>query len=272
MRIALCQLVSSPRKSENLDAGRRAIREARRRGADVALLPEVFMAYIAPHDPVVAAEVAEPVDGPFVAGLAAEARAQRLYVGCGIWEAAPGERVRAFNTAVLLGPDGSLVLRYRKTHLYDAFGYRESDRIVAADEPPAVARTPLGTFGLLVCYELRFPELARVVALAGADVLLLPSAWVAGVLKEYHWTTLLAARAIENTIFVAGANQTGNISVGRSRLVDPMGMTLAEAGEEPCVIAGDVDLERIARVREKLPALRHRREEMYAMREAGALR
>lgn len=272
MRIALCQVVSSPRKSDNLEAARRAIQEAARRGADLALLPEVFMAYIGPRDPVAAAEVAEPLDGPFVAGLAAEARARRLYVGCGVWEAAPGERARAFNTAVLLGPDGSLLLRYRKTHLYDAFGYRESDRIVPGDEPPGVARTSIGTFGLLVCYELRFPELARVVALAGADVLLLPSAWVAGALKEHHWTTLLAARAIENTIFVAGADQVGNVFAGRSRLVDPMGVTLAEGGEDPGVIVGDVDLERIARVREKLPALRHRRERLYATREASARR
>ncbi len=272
MRIALCQLVSSPRKAENLEAARLAIQGARSRGADVALLPEVFMAYIGPRDPVTAAEVAEPVDGPFVAGLAAEARAQRLYVGCGIWEKAPGERARAFNTAVLLGPDGGLLLRYRKTHLYDAFGYRESDRIVPGDEAPGVARTPLGAFGLLVCYELRFPELARMVALAGADVLSLPAAWVAGALKEYHWTTLLAARAIENTIFVAGADQAGNVFVGRSRLVDPMGVTLAEGGEDPGVIVGDVDLERVTRVREKLPTLRHRRGDLYATREASAIR
>jgi len=270
MRIALCQLVSSPRKPENLDAARRALQEAKRRGADVALLPEVFMAYHPPNDPVTAAEVAEPVDGPFVAGLAAEARAQRLYVGCGISETAPGERVRAFNTTILLGPDGDLLLRYRKTHLYDAFGYRESDRTVPGDEPPGVVRTPLGTFGLLVCYEVRFPELARTVALAGADVLLLPAAWVAGGLKEFHWTTLVAARAIENTMYVAAADQVGNIFAGRSRLVDPMGVTLVDGGEDPGVIVGDVDLERIARVREKLPALRHRREELYAPRGVAA--
>jgi deaminated glutathione amidase len=272
MRIALCQLGSSPSKPENLDAARRALRDAKQRGADVALLPEVFMAFLAPNDPVTAAEVAEPVDGPFVSALAAEARALGLYVGCGIWETAPGEAARAFNTTVLLGPSGDLLLRYRKTHLFDAFGYRESDRIVPGSEPPGVVRTPLGTFGLLVCYELRFPELARLVTLAGADVLLLPAAWAAGTLKEDHWTTLLAARAIENTIFVAGADQVGNTFAGRSRLVDPMGVTLVDGGEEPGVFIGDVDLERIARVREKLPALRHRRESLYARPEVGARR
>jgi len=263
MRIALCQLVSSPKKSENLNAAVQAIGEAKRRGADLALLPEVFMAFLHPKDPTTAAEIAEPVDGPFVSALAAEARAQHLYVGCGLWEQVPGERVRALNTTVLLGPDGRLVLAYRKTHLYDAFGYRESDRIVAGNEPPGVVRTPLGTFGLLVCYELRFPELTRRLALAGAEVLLLPAAWIAGPLKESHWNALIQARAIENTIFVAAANQTGNVCTGRSMLVDPMGVSVVNGGEEAGVIAGDIDLARIARVREKLPVLQHRREALY---------
>jgi len=263
MRIALCQLVASRNKSENLEAALRALGEARRRGADLALLPEVFMAFIHPKDAVKPAEVAEPVDGPFVSGLAAEARAQGLYVGCGLWETAPGERVRAFNTTVLIGPDGRVLLAYRKTHLYDAFAFRESDLIVAGAEPPETVATPLGTFGLLVCYELRFPELTRRVALAGADVLLLPAAWIAGPLKDEHWSTLIKARAIENTIYVAAANQTGNVSTGKSMLVDPMGVAVADGGEEPGVIVGDVDRERIARVREKLPLLDQRREALY---------
>jgi predicted amidohydrolase len=263
MRVALCQLVASRTKSENLDAAVRALREARRRGADLALLPEVFMAFIHPKDAVKPADVAEPLDGPFVAGLAAEARSQRLYVGCGLWETAPGERVRSFNTTVLIGPDGRVLLAYRKTHLYDAFAFHESDLIVAGNEPPEAVATPLGTLGLLVCYELRFPELTRRLALAGADVLLLPAAWIAGPLKDEHWTTLVKARAIENTIYVAAANQTGNVSTGKSMLVDPMGVAVADAGEEPGVVVGDVDPGRIARVREKLPLLDQRREALY---------
>jgi predicted amidohydrolase len=272
VRIALCQLVSSPKKSENLGAALQAIREAKRRGADLALLPEVFMAFLHPNEPATAADVAEPVDGPFVSALGTEARAQRLYVACGLWETAPGERDRAFNTTVLLGPDGTRLLSYRKTHLYDAFAFRESDRVVPGHEAPDVVRTPLGTLGLLVCYELRFPELARRAALAGADVLLIPSAWIAGPLKEQHWATLLAARAIENTIFVAAANQTGNISVGRSMLVDPMGVPVVEAGEEAGVFTGDAELARIGRVREKLPLLRQRREALYAPPAVGLRR
>jgi len=143
---------------------------------------------------------------------------------------------------------------------------------VPGNAPPEVVRTPLGTFGLLVCYELRFPELSRRLALAGADVLLLPAAWVAGALKEHHWTTLLRARAIENTMFVAAADQAGNVFVGRSMLVDPMGIAVAAGGEEPGLVVGDADIERIARVRETLPVLQHRREDVYTPPAIGARR
>jgi predicted amidohydrolase len=264
MRIALCQLASSARKEDNLHAARHALREARRGGADLALLPEIFMAFLERGDAVTPAGVAEPLDGPFVSALAQEARALGLHVGCGIWETVPGEHRRAYNTAVLLGPDGGLLLAYRKSHLYDAFGMRESDRIVPGDEAPRVVRTSLGVVGLLVCYEIRFPEIARILALDGADVILLPSAWVAGPLKEHHWLTLVQARAIENTVFIAAADQVKNIYCGRSMLVDPMGVVLASGGEEEGLILGEADPSRIARVRETLPALRHRRAEIYA--------
>jgi predicted amidohydrolase len=264
VRIALCQLPSSPEKEENCTAARRAIAEARGRGADLVLLPEVFMAYLDRHSPVTPGQVAEPLDGPFVSALAREARAHRLYVACGVWETALGEAARAFNTAVLLGPDGDVLLAYRKTHLYDAFGFRESDRIVPGGEPPRVVRTPLGVLGLLICYEIRFPELPRLLALAGAEVLLVPAAWVAGPLKEDHWTTLLRARALENTVYVAASDQVGPVFVGRSMLVDPLGVIVAGAGEDPGLVLGEVDLERIATARDRLPLLQQRREEIYS--------
>ena len=263
MRIALGQLAASIRKEENLDAARRAVRDARRGGADLLLLPELFMAFLTPRSGVAPASVAEALDGPFVSALGREAAAQGLYVGCGVWEAVPGETARAHNTAVLLGPDGSLVLSYRKTHMYDAFGYRESELTVPGEQAPRTVRTPLGTLGLLVCYELRFPELSRMLALDGADLILLPSAWIAGPLKEAHWATLVAARAIENTVFVAAADQTGPTRVGCSRLVDPMGVVVAAGGEAEGLVFGDVDPGRIARVRESLPSLGQRREEIY---------
>ncbi len=264
MRIALGQLAASAQKEENLEAARRAVRDARSGGADLLLLPELFMAFLTPQSGIPPAAAAEPLDGPFVSTLAREARAHSLFIGCGVWESVPGERTRAHNTAVLLGPDGSLLLSYRKTHLYDAFGFRESDLTVPGDRAPRTVRTALGTFGLLVCYELRFPELARMLALDGADVILLPSAWIAGPLKEAHWTTLIGARAIENTLFIAAADQAGDRRIGCSRLVDPMGVALASGGEAADIIFGTIDLARIDQVREKLPSLHQRREEIYA--------
>ena len=272
MRIALGQLAASSRKDDNLESARRAIRDARHGGADLLLLPEVFMAFLTPRSGIPAAAVAEPLDGPFVSTLAREARAHNLYVGCGLWESVPGERTRAHNTAVLLGPDGSLLLSYRKTHLYDAFGFRESDLTAPGDLAPRTVRTALGSLGLLVCYELRFPELTRMLALDGADVILLPSAWIAGPLKEEHWATLIAARAIENTVFVAAADQAGDNRVGCSRLVDPMGVVVCSGGETEGLVFGDVDLARIPRVREKLPSLHQRREDIYAQTRAFTAR
>ena len=270
MRIALGQLTSSPRKDETLNAALRAVREARRAGADLLLLPEIFMAFLDRSAGVTRASVAEPLDGPFVSAVAREARAHHLHVACGVWETAPGEQVRAYNTTVLLGPDGSLLLSYRKSHLYDAFGYHESAQVVPGESAPRTVRTSLGVLGLLVCYELRFPELARMLALDGAEVILVPAAWVAGALKEDHWETLLRARAIENTVFIAATDQVGNIYAGGSRIVDPMGVVVAGAGETEALVTGDVDLSRIAGVREKLPVLRQRREEIYTQRRAPA--
>src|SRR6516162_5570390 len=266
MRIALGQLAATMHKEENLELARRAIRDARAGGADLLLFPEVFMAFFPPRSGATPASLAEPLDGPFVTALATEARAHNLYVGCGVWETAAGERTRAHNTALLLGPDGSLLLSYRKTHMYDAFGYRESDLCVPGERGPRTVRTPIGRFGLLVRYELRFPELRRMLALDGADVILLPAAWIAGPLKEAHWATLIGARAIENTVFVGAATQTGEHRVGGSRLVDPMGVVLAGGGEAEGLVFGDVDLGRIDQVREKLPSLGQRSEEIYAQR------
>src|SRR6202008_399878 len=128
---------------------------------------------------------------------------------------------------VVLDAGGRLVATYRKIHLYDSFGFRESDRLVGGELSPVVV--PVGdlTLGLMTCYDVRFPEMGRLLVDAGADVLLVPAAWVKGPLKEAHWSTLLHARAIENTGYVVGAGQTGRVCAGCSEIVDPMGVTLA---------------------------------------------
>ncbi|MDU4962358.1 MAG: carbon-nitrogen hydrolase family protein [Sporomusaceae bacterium] len=261
MRIAIAQLISSPDKQANLAKAQQSVARAKALGADLVLIPETFMAYPAKDAPYAA--VAEAVNGPFAAGLAEAARENGIYVVCGMYEAKDGEDVRAYNTTLVFDRDGRLLHSYRKTHLYDAFAYQESKSVIAGNEPLTLFETEFGRIGLLVCYEIRFPEIARQYVLQGADLLLVPTAWVAGALKEEQFEILLRARAIENTVYVCAADQTGNIFSGRSMVIDPLGIIVASTGEEEAIFVAEIDLERIKRVRDKLPCLGHRRPELY---------
>lgn len=266
MKVAIAQLTSSLDKDANLQKAMDYIARAKAKGADFVILPEMYMATATPQSGVQPAAVAEPLDGPFVSGLAKAAREQGIYVICGVFEAIGEDPNRAYNTTVFLNRSGELIQAYRKTHLYDAFSYKESDFIAAGDNPYQVVETEFGKVGLMVCYEVRFPEIARQFALQGADILFMPAGWVAGAMKEDHWETLVRARAIENTMFVCAADLAGNIFSGRSLIVDPMGVVLASGGEEETLIAAELDLERISRVRGKLPSVANRRPEFYTLK------
>src|SRR6478609_7972931 len=163
---------------------------------------------------------------------------------------------RPFNTLVLRGAAHA---SYRKIHLYDSFGYRESDRLSAGDPVPVVV--DLGGFGvgLMTCYDLRFPELARRLVDLGAEVLVVPAAWVAGPRKVEHWRTLARARAVENTVFVVAAGQPGPRYAGHSLVVDPLGDVLAEAGEGEEVQTATLTREVLEDARRTNPSLANRR-------------
>jgi deaminated glutathione amidase len=263
MKIAIAQLTPGADKSANLDKARDYIAAAKARGADLILIPELYMAYLPAGSTVSKADVAEPLDGPFVTGLAEAARENAIHVICGVIESKPGETARAYNTTVFFDRAGKLLQVYRKTHLYDAFARKESDTIIPGAEPVQVVDTEFGKVGVFVCYELRFPEIARKLAVEGADILFLPTAWVAGAMKEDHLHTLLRARAIENTVYICAADQVGNIYSGRSIVVDPMGVVVASAGEEEALFVAEIDPERIRRVRNVNPCVRDRRPELY---------
>jgi predicted amidohydrolase len=263
MRVGLAQYGATPDKAANLARAVEVVAEAARRGVDLVVFPEVFM-YRWEEGAGPLAAAAEPLDGPFVRAVAAAAARHRLHVVMGVVERAPGEAVRAYNAAVLIGPDGTVLGAYRKVHLFDAFGHRESDRIVPGSAPPPVVTTALGRVGLQICYDIRFPEWTRLLALAGAEVVAMPASWVAGHMKEDHWITLVRARAVENTVWIAAADQVRADRPGRSLVVDPMGVVVADGGEEPGLVVAEIDLARLRRVREKLPALEHRRPELYA--------
>ncbi len=264
MRVGVGQFAAGRDVRRNRERVVELIRRAGDAGADLVVLPEASQhPFGGPADRL--ADVAEPLDGPFATAVAEAAAAAGLVAVAGMFESIPGDE-RVFNTVVAAGPRGPLG-HYRKLHLFDALGWRESDRIRAAgldpaDPAAALLTLDLGelTVGVLTCYDLRFPELARALVDAGATLLALPSAWVAGPLKEAHWLTLVTARAIENTCYVAAADQAPRDYAGQSVVVDPMGVPLARLGEvDGAVAVAEVSAERVKAVREVLPTLNHRR-------------
>jgi predicted amidohydrolase len=270
MRVGLAQYGATSDKAANLARALEVAAEARRRDVDLLVFPEVFM-YRRPADETVPpAEIAETLDGPFMRGVRGAAVEHGLHLVMGLSERAPHETYRAYNTAVLVSPAGEHLAVYRKVHLYDSLGGTESKVIVPGHEPPPVVETPLGRIGLQICYDVRFPEWSRILALQGAEIIVMPTSWVSGPLKEEHWVTLVRARAIENTCWFAAADQIRPDRVGRSLLVDPMGVVVADGGEEPGLIVADIDPERVRRVRDKLLTLAHRRPELYVMPDAAA--
>ncbi|HEY1133132.1 MAG TPA: carbon-nitrogen hydrolase family protein [Nocardioides sp.] len=258
MKIALCQMLTTEDKEANFDQMRRLAADAVARGADLLVFPEFAMFELpAMSQDFVAA--AEPLDGPFAGQVAQLAKEHGVAIVYGLVETSP-DPDRAYNSLLVLGPDGERVAAYRKQHLYDAFGYKESEFIRPGDlDAPETFTVDGVTVGLLTCYDLRFPEAARRVVDAGAEVVLYPASWVPGPRKEFHWKSLLLARAIENTVFVAGVSQAPPMGVGSALAVDPMGSTIAELAEAVDVTVFDVDTARIDVVRASNPSLANRR-------------
>ncbi|HMG28718.1 MAG TPA: carbon-nitrogen hydrolase family protein [Jiangellaceae bacterium] len=254
MRVALVQFAAGLDSAANLDAAQLLTKEV---VADLIVLPEAVMHDFGPPDSRLG-PVAQPLDGPFVSALAGLARHHGAGVVAGIFERSDDPE-RPYNTLVALGPDGVLLGSYRKTHLYDSFGYRESDRLLAGRPEPVVVDVAGRRLGLMTCYDLRFPEHARALVDGGADLMVVPAAWVRGPLKEDHWVTLLRARAIENTVDVVAAAQCGRWYCGNSMAVDPMGVVVAALGEAEGVVTAVLDERRLRSVREQNPALKHRR-------------
>lgn len=226
------------------------------RGARLVVFPEYSAYFASPIDQRML-DRAEDLDGPFVTMLRDLATRLDIVIAAGFIERAEGGR--AHNTVVAVDDSGVLAT-YRKQHLYDAFGERESDHIApGAIETPHTFDLDGIRVGLITCYDLRFPESMRVVVDEGADLVLVPAEWVRGPLKEHHWQTLLLARAIENTVYVAAADHTPPIGVGRSAIIDPSGIELAALGAQTGIAVAAIDPAELTRVRTVNPALSLRR-------------
>jgi predicted amidohydrolase len=265
LRAAAVQLNSTNEKDRNLATAERLVRAAAADGAELVALPEKWSLLAAGEELLAGAE---PLDGPTLSA----ARGWARELGIDLLAGSISERgeEKAFNTSVLIGRDGEDLAVYRKIHMFDVeaggVAYRESEH----EEPGAeIVTAPLGELiaGLSVCYDLRFPELYRILAVRGARLLTVPSAFTLATGRD-HWEVLLRARAIENQAFVIAPNQIGEApphfsSYGRSAIVDPWGVALATAPDEECFVAADLDLTAQERVRHSLPSLANRRPAAY---------
>ena len=258
MKVAVGQFASSVDKAANLEVIGRLAVQANRVGARVVVFPEGAMhTFGALSDDLRPA--AEPLDGPFVDSLLRLSYRLGIIVVAGVFETIPGDE-RIYNTALVIDPRDGVVAAHRKRHLYDAFGEKESDRFrPGAEDPPLLEIDGFKT-GVVICYELRFPAYIQQIADHGADLLLVPAAWVAGPLKEEHWTVLCKARALENTMYLAAAAMSGVGYCARSMVVDPLGVTVAGLAEAEGLAVAEISEERLGHARARLPLVEQRRQ------------
>ena len=264
--VAIVQMRSSEDKMENLELSVGFIREAAKKKSNLICFPEFQMAY----SPVSQSanqlsEIAESVnDGNFITTLRKAAKVNKISIISTIYEKSNREfDNRVYDTVVLIDNKGGISSVYRKLHLYDALGFKESDMMMAGNMIEKPVKTLVGNIGLMICYDIRFPEMSRILTVKGANVLVSPSAWVHGVMKEEHWQTLLKARAIENGLYIIAPDQVGNIFSGRSMAVDPFGVVLLDMGNREGMEVVEIDKSRVQKVREMLPLLKNRRTDVY---------
>ncbi len=258
----LAQLTNVGDPAENLEKAKKYAKQAYEEyHPDFMIFPEVYMTHYpqgTPMETVLAA--AQPLDGPFVTGMRELAKKYHMWMVFGMSEPA-GDRKT--NTTVMLNSDGEIVSSYRKTHLYDAFGYFESATTCPGDKFFEPVDTPFGKLGMFVCYEVRFPEVSRYQRMKGAEILLMPTAWAEGRLKSQQFHTLINARAIENGCFVVACDLCSEGSMGESVVVDPMGVNIAAAGEREQLLFAEIDTDRVPEVRRKVPSYDQRRPDLY---------
>ncbi len=264
---AAIQMSSTPNKEENLQVGERLIRAAASAGADLVALPEFWTCHGLEE---VYRDNAEPIPGPTTHFLGGLARELGIYLlGGSILEGGPSS-TKLHNTSTFFRPDGEMTAVYRKVHLFDVElpdgEYLESETIAPGDEI-VTAKAGAATLGLTVCYDVRFPELYRSLALRGAQVLTVPAAFTLQTGKD-HWQLLLRARAVENQAFVVapaqwGQQADGRWTYGRAMVVDPWGTVLAQCPDRDGLALAVMDLAFLDRLREEFPALKNRRPEAY---------
>jgi deaminated glutathione amidase len=278
--VALVQMKSSEDKDENLKLSLDFVKEAAKKKANLICFPEFQMAF-SPRSQSVKelTKIAETIDDSnFVLTLGEAALRNRINIIATLYEkntkksSSSSSRTtinqfenRVYDTAVIINSNGVIYSVYRKLHLYDALGFRESAKMIAGNSIEKPVKTSAGNIGLMICYDIRFPEVSRILAINGADILAVPSAWVHGIMKEEHWQTILKARAIENGSYVVAPDQVGHIFSGRSMVVDPFGIVTLDMGNREAMEVIEIDKSRIQKARESLPLLKSRRTDVYSI-------
>ncbi|HEY9776649.1 MAG TPA: carbon-nitrogen hydrolase family protein [Planktothrix sp.] len=261
MKIALAQIEVGFDKAANLHKIELLTAQAASQGVDLIVFPEAAMYNFSSAEELI--QVAEPVSGPFVTALQEIARLHHIWLMAGMFEGS-ADAHRVYNTVVLLDDRGKFLDSYRKIHLYDAFGKLESENFLPGDGAVMLFECAGMMIGTMICYDLRFPELARHLAYQGAQAIVVPAAWYSGPLKEAHLEIMCRARAIENNVYLAAAVQVGQTFTGNSMVVDPMGVIQACRGELEGLLVSELLPERIESARALSPTLKNRRTDVYS--------
>jgi len=265
-KAAIVQMKSSVDKELNLVHSLKLINEAAKKNARLICFPEFQMAYSPPEQKSESLhKIAEKISGNFVSTLSNSAKQNRINIVATLYEIinTNDKNHKVFDTGVIINELGKLQSIYRKVHLYDALGFKESKKLLAGSIIEKPSKTSVGKLGLLICYDMRFPEISRILTVNGANILVSPSAWVAGFMKREHWEIMVRARAIENGVYVLAPNQVGNIYCGHSMAIDPFGSTIVDMENREGIEFIDIDSSKIDTTRRTLPLLMNRRTDVY---------
>ncbi|WP_428325260.1 carbon-nitrogen hydrolase family protein [Nitrosopumilus sp.] len=263
MKAAVIQFKASTNKETNLKKIISYIEKAASKDATLCAFPEFMMFYTnSTQTPKQLAILSETINGHFVKTIAKTAKENHIQVVGSFYEKSR-KKDRVYDTSFVIDKSGKIISTYRKIHLYDALGFKESDKMASGSKIAKPVKTTIGKVGMMICYDLRFPEMSRSLAAAGSEVLIAPSAWVKGNMKEEHWLTINKTRAIENGCYVIAPDQVGNIYCGRSLVVDPYGKILLDMKKKQGIGYTNIDLKKVKQTRKVLPLLKNRRTDVY---------
>jgi len=263
MKVGVVQFKASTKKEDNLKKIISYISQASSKNATLCAFPEFMMFYTnSSQTAKQLANLAETINENFVTTIAKAAKANHIQVIGSFYEKSR-KKNRVYDTSFVIDKSGKVISTYRKIHLYDALGFRESNKMASGSKIAKPVKTSLGKIGMMICYDLRFPEMARSLAVAGSEILVVPSAWVKGNMKEEHWITINKTRAIENGCYVIAPDQVGNIYCGRSLVVDPYGKILLDMKKKQGICFVNIDLNKVKQTRKVLPLLKNRRTDVY---------